>query len=143
MAIVTHSVVVSRDGADLDLASGAHRLVQWNRPDLEYRRLEVSGRYQAGSRLVAAVPDVAVIGGVFRCQGSSWSAVDLAVGAMYSALSQFNYTVTVTFAGVAEAFTDCQPATIRPVTGRSLSGEIAACVADFEVEIRCTPNIGS
>lgn len=142
MAYVAHSIVVSRTGADLDLANGTtHELVRWAKPDLSYRTHEVTGRYQAGARLIMAVPDVAIIGGVFRCKGATWSAVDTAVAEMYAALQQFDYTVTATFDGVSEVFTDCQPATIRPLNTRSLSGEIASGFADFDVEIRCTPNV--
>lgn len=142
MAIVTHSIVVSQSGGDLNLANGTtHSLVRWEKPQLEYRRNEVTGRYQAGSRLVNAVPETTVLYATFRCMGATWAAVDTAVASMYAALGQFDYTVTATFAGVAETFADCQPATIRPVNVRSLSGEIAACMADFDVEIRCTPNV--
>lgn len=141
MAIVSHSIVVSKSGGDLTLTSGDYRLVRWEKPDLEYRRLDVAGRYQAGSRLVLAVPDVAILRATFRVLGDTWAEVDTATGALYDALAQLDYTVTATFAGVVETFTNCQPATIRPVNTRSLSGEIAACIADFDVEIRCTPNV--
>lgn len=141
MAIVAHSIVVSRPTTPLTITSAPYRLVQWNRPSLEYRRLEVTGRYQAGSRLVLAVPDTAVIGGVIRVEAATWADVDAATATLYDALAQLEYTVTVTLAGVAEVFANCQPATIRPVATRSLSGEIADGFADFEIEIRCTPNV--
>lgn len=141
MAQIPHSVVVSQSGGDLDITAGDYELVIWNPPALEYRVHEVQGRYQAGSRLVSAVPDVATIGGVFRCKGAAWTAVDAAIADLYAALGQFEYTVTTTLDGVVETFENCQPASVRPLGGRRTSGEIASGFADFDVAIRCTPNI--
>jgi len=142
MADPAHAIVVSRDGDDLDLANNdTHQLVVWNPPALEWRKAAVAGRYQAGERLVNAVPDTATIGGVIRCMGDTWDDVDDAVAEMYLALQQFEYTVTVTFAAVSETYTECQPAMIRPATGQRTSGEVRSCFADFEIQIRCTPNI--
>lgn len=144
MAVPTHSFVVSRTGDDLDLANGTtHQAVQLYRPTLEWRKAEVVGRYQAGARLVNAVPEVMVIGGVFRCLGATWDDVDDATNEMFVALQQFEYTVTTVTGSVSETWQNCQPATIRPVNGERVAGEVVECFADYEIQIRCTPNIGS
>lgn len=143
MAKVAHSIVVERPGTDLTLTAGAYELVMPNVPDLEWRRNTVEGRYQAGERLVNAVPVAALIGWVIRCKGDAWTDVDTAIADMYATLAQFEYTVTETIAGVVTVWENCQPATIRPLNNRRTSGEVASGVADFDIQIRCTPNVGS
>lgn len=143
MALVAHSVVISQPGADLNITSGGWEMVLWSPPSLEPETRVISGPYQAGERLRSWKPAAQIIGGVFRAKGSNWAAVEARRNDLYVALQQFSYTVTVTVGGVVETFTHCQPATIRPRGGFRTSGEVASGFADFEIEIRCTPNIGS
>lgn len=142
MAIPSHVVTVSRPTVDLDITATPYQLVRWFPPDvLAWRTVAIVGRYQGGERLVSAVPDVVIIGGVFRCLGDTWADVVDAQLELQLALQQFEYTVTSDIEGVAETFTNCQPANMVPLDGERTAGEVAEGFADFEIRIRCTPNI--
>lgn len=136
-------VLISTSGADLDVTDGTnYELVRWNPTALEWRRNAITGRYQAGESLINAVPDTQVLGMVVRVMGSTWTAVDTATNALYVALQQFSYTVTATFNSVETTYTECQPATIRPLGGALLAGHVDSGYQDFDIQIRCVPNIG-
>lgn len=129
-------------GGTLDLNDGTtYTLVSFAPQQLDWRRTAVRGRYQAGERLVSAVPDTASITIRLLIQASTWTAVDEAVAAAFVAFQQFDYTVVATFDSVATTYSDCQPATIGHPAGRVLSGEVDECATLLEFIVPCSPNV--
>lgn len=144
MATPALSYVVSRTGADLNLNGGAsHKIELWHVPEVRWRRRTVTGSFQAGELITAAVPEAQVLPATVLCLGGTWDEVDAAENEMRVALQQFSYAITITTGGVVYQYAQCQPADITPLGEQRRAGEVAACIAGFALAIRCKPVIGS
>lgn len=105
-------VTISAPGEDLELETpGVWELVSIQMPARTWRRNTVEGSYQHGRALVSAVMESATLTVVVRCLGDSWEDVEDARKALFGALAQRAYTVTVKVEGEIGTW-DAEPADI-------------------------------
>lgn len=86
-----------------------YSIVSFSEGGVTWRRNAVTGKYQAGRRLVQAQKDSVTDVLLVRAYGSSWAEVNNRAGVLMAAFSQFAYQVTVTIEGVVRT-AECEPA---------------------------------
>lgn len=88
---------------------GTYSIVSFSEGGVTWRRNAVTGKYQAGRRLIQAQQDSVTDVLLVRVYGSSWVEVNNRVKVLRDAFSQFTYRLTVTINGLART-TECEPA---------------------------------
>jgi len=131
------SIEVSTPSTALEINDHeAFEIVEWNPPIQEVSRVVVDGPYQSGRRLISATRGPVTLTGVVRVLGEDWQAARDNAESLFSALSQFSFTLTESIEGEDTVY-DCEPADISLASG--LDGfQVARGRHEYVLSIPCS-----
>jgi len=115
-------------------------------PGVAHRRSTVSGDFEPGEALISAVPDTAILNYVVRVLGTDMATHATLAQQLFSALAQFEYTITETIDEAETVWERCQPADIIPREQRddgyastAPAARLQSGVSEYAITVRCDP----
>ena len=132
-------VTIGTDPDTIVLDTAPYDLVAVGVGGRTWRRRTVEGPYMHGRRLLSAALNTEVLTIVVRISGATWPDAATNTEALFSALSQHTYPVTVTVEGETETY-QCEPADIANVAGDTISKFHAMqSMQEYQVQIPIDP----
>lgn len=130
--VVTRTDLVLPDLALED--DGVYGIVGIGPGGQAWRRNLIVGRYQHGSVSLGETLEDASLVGLVRVYGATWLEVRTRAAALFTALAQHAYTVTLTIDGVIDTYT-CRPGDIDISGGDLQKHHVRATMQEYQFTI--------